>query len=112
MSIESDLAAILAGWDGRTVVLGDYTGPGVLDEMDVLDSDRSGDPVLVRRTVLKLRRSDFLDATGALTVSRGDTVTVDGIAYSVADARMGSADGRSGGEEVDGRELHLIVRKV
>ncbi len=111
MSVESDLLAMLEGWDSQEVTLGDFTGRGLLDQMDVVDADRGGDPVLVRKTVLRLRRSDFLDANGACTVSRGDTVTVDEIAYSVTDVRMGSADGRSG-EEIDGRELHLVVRKV
>lgn len=113
MSIESDLAAMLTGWDKRAVTLNDWMGYGLLEEQDVMDTDRAGDPVLVRRTVLKLRRSDFLDAAGTLTVSRGDTVTVDGVEYQVADPRVGSADGRlGGGEEIDGRELHLIVRRV
>lgn len=112
MSIESDLAAMFTGWDRREVVLGDWIGYGLLEEMDTLDADRGGDPILVRKTVLKLRRSDFLDAAGTCTVSRGDTVTVDGVEYSVADLRMGGADGRLGGEEIDGRELHLIVRRT
>lgn len=112
MSIASDLAAMLAGWDHREVVLGDWVGRGLMEEQDVMDTDRNGDPVLVRRTVLKLRREDFLDAGGTLTVSRSDTVTVDGVEYQVADPRVGGADGRAGGEEIDGRELHLVIRRV
>ena len=112
MSIESDLEAMLAGWDSKPVSIGSWTGTGLLDEMDVLDVDRSGDPVLVRKSVLKLPRAPFLDHTGALTIARHDTATIDGTEYTIADMRVGSADGQRGGEEVDGRELHLMVRKV
>lgn len=112
MSIDSDLESMLAGWDSKPVSIGSWTGTGLLDEMDVLDVDRSGDPVLVRKSVLKVPRAAFVDATGALTVARGDTVTIDGTEYLVSDPRVGSADGQRGGEEVDGRELHLVVRKT
>jgi len=112
VSIDSDLEAMLAGWDSKPVSIGSWTGTGLLDEMDVLDVDRGGDPVLVRRTVLKVSRAAFVDATGALTVARGDTATVGGVDYTISDPRVGSADGARGGEEVDGRELHLVVRKV
>ena len=80
MSIDSDLEAMLAGWDSKPVSIGSWTGTGLLDEMDVLDVDRAGDPVLVRKSVLKVPRAAFVDATGALTVARGDTVTIDGTA--------------------------------
>jgi len=112
MSIASDLAAMLRGWDRRAVTLGTWTGYGLVDELDVLDTDRVGDPVLVRRTVLKLRKADHLDADDAVSVVRGDTLTLDDVTYSVADVRIGGADGRAGGDEVDGRELHLTIRKV
>lgn len=111
MSVDSDLKAILSGFDSKTVTVGDWSGSGIVDEMDVLDQDRGGDPVLVRRTVLKLVRADFLDSTGALTVARGDSAIVDGISYTISDMRAGGADfGRS--EEIDGRELHLVLKKV
>jgi hypothetical protein len=103
---------MLTGWDSQTVVIGDYSGHGLLDTMDMMDQDKAGDPVLVRRTVLKVSRADFLNGLGVLTVARGDTATLDGVAYVVSDVRVGGADGRSGGEELDGRELHLLVRKV
>ncbi len=112
MSIDSDLEAMLAGWDSKPVSIGSWTGTGLLDEMDVLDVDRSGDPVLVRKTVLKVARAPFVDSAGALTIARGDTATIAGTDYTVSDLRMGSADGQRGGEEVDGRELHLFVRKT
>ena len=113
MSVASDLAAMLRGWDTKTVRVGAFTGTGLVDEMDVIDTDRPGDPVLVRRTILKLRREDLLASDGVtVSISRGDTVTVDDVAYSVADLRMGGGDGRFGGEEIDGRELHLVIRKV
>jgi hypothetical protein len=112
MSIESDIAAMLTGWDARDVVLGDFTGKGVVQEMDVIDSDRTGDPVLVRRTVLRLRRSDFLDGNGELTVSRGDPLTIDGASYTLSDPRVGGYERGMGGADMDARVLHLIVRKV
>ena len=103
MSIDTDLAAMLAGWDSKPVSIGSWTGTGLLDETDVLDVDRSGDPVLVRKTVLKVPREDFIDAAGTVTVARSDTATVDGTAYVISDIRV---------EELDGRELHLVVRKA
>lgn len=113
MSVASDLAAILKGFDSSWVVLGSFDGRGILETMDVMDTDRVGDPVIVRKTVLKLNRADFLAADGlGVTVSRGDAVTIDGVAYTVSDVRVGAADGRAGGEELDGRELHVIVRRV
>lgn len=113
MSVASDLAAILRGWDSHTVTVGAYQGRGVVDTMDVLDTDRAGDPVLVRRTVVKLAKADLLSSDGlTVGVARGDAVTIDGLAYVVADVRIGSADGRAGGEELDGREVHLLVRRV
>ena len=60
----------------------------MLDEMDVLDVDRSGDPVLVRKTVLKVARAPFVDSAGALTVARGDTATIAGVDYTVSDLRI------------------------
>lgn len=112
MSIDSDLSAMLAGWDSKPVSIGSWTGTGLLDEMDVLDVDRGGDPVLVRKSVLKVSRAPFLDAVGALTIARGDSATIDGTSYTISDLRAGSGDGQRGGEEVDGRELHLFVRKA
>ena len=112
MSVASDLAAMLTGWDRKAVVVGSFAGYGLVDEMDMLDTDRGGDPVLVRRTVVRLRKQDHLDAAGLVNVARGDTITIDTVAYSVADVRVGGADGRGGGEELDGRELHLTIRKV
>ena len=111
MSIDGDLAAMLDGWGSVPVTLGSFTGRGLLDERDVPDVDRSGEPVMVRQTVLRLRRSDFTNLAGALTVSRGDTVTIDGKAYTLTDPRIGGAD-LSPLLELDGRELHLIVRKA
>ena len=112
MSIDSDLEAMLAGWDSKPVSIGSWTGTGLLDEMDVLDVDRSGEPVLVRKTVLKVARAGLVDADGVATVARGDTTTVGGVTYVVSDIRVGGADGQRGGEELDGRELHLVVRKA
>lgn len=103
---------MLGGWDSRNITIGNVTTVALLDEMDVLDVDRVGDPVLVRKSVLKVARGLFTDALGVLTVARGDTATIDGTAYTVADVRVGGGDGRGGGEELDGRELHLLVRKV
>jgi hypothetical protein len=104
MSVESDLLAMTTGWDSQSVGLGDFNGFGLLDQRDEIESDPSGDPVMKRVTVLTLRRSDFLDTAGLCTVARGDVATVDGIAYTVGDVRMGDGD--------DGRELHLVLRKV
>lgn len=112
MSIESDIDAMLTGWDSRTVVLGSFTGKGIVQEMDLIDQDKTGDPVLVRRTVLRLRRSDFLSSDGTLTVSRGDTCTIDGTDYTVSDPRVGGYERGMGGADMDARVLHLIVRKV
>lgn len=111
MSIESDLEAMLAGWDSKPVSIGSWTGTGLLDEVDDLESDGSGEPVLVRKTALKVARADFVDALGNLTVSRGDAVTVGGVAYTISDTRIGY-NGLRGADAIDGRELVLIVRKV
>lgn len=110
MSIDSDLAAMLAGWGSVPVTLGGWSGRGLLDERDVPDVDRSGEPVMVRQTVLRLRREDFT-THGNLTVARGDVATIDGVAYTVSDPRIGQAD-VSPLLELDGRELHLVVRRA
>lgn len=110
MSIDSDLAAMLTGWGSVPVTIGAWSGRGLVDERDVPDVDRSGEPVMVRQTVLRLRREDFTDHEG-LTVSRGDVVTIDGVAYTLSDPRIGGAD-LSPLLELDGRELHLVVRRA
>lgn len=112
MSIDSDLAAMVTGWGASSIVTGTWSGQALVDEMDVLDQDRGGDPVLVRRTVVRLRKSDHVDSDGVVLRARGDTVQIDGTAYTVTDVRVGGADGAQGGIELDGRELHLVVRKV
>ncbi len=102
---------MLAGWDSKPVSIGSWIGTGLLDEVDDLESDGSGDPVLIRKTVLKVARADFVDSTGALMVARGDTATVGGVAYTISDTRIGY-NGLRGADAIDGRELVLIVRKV
>lgn len=111
MSIDSDLAAMLTGWGSVPVVIGAWSGRGLVDERDVPDVDRAGEPVMARQTVLRLRREDFADVAGALTVARGDVVRIDGVAYTLADPRIGGAD-LSPLLELDGRELHLVVRRA
>lgn len=112
MSLDDDLGAILADeFMSVPVVLGDWCGRGFLDELDVPDFDRGDGTVMKRVTVLRLRRSDFTATDGTLTVARGDTVTIDGTAYTLTDPRIGGAD-LSPLQELDGRELHLVVRKV
>jgi len=111
VSVDSDLEAMLAGWDSQPVSIGSWTGTGLLDELDDLESDRGGDPVLVRKSVLKLSRADFVDSTGALTIARGDTATIGGIDYVISDLRVGY-NGLRGADAIDGRELTLVVRKA
>jgi hypothetical protein len=94
---------MIGGFDSKAVVIGEYSGQGIVEETDSVGTDRGGEPVLVRTTVLKLRRSDFLTTAGACSVSRGDTVIVEDVGYQVSDIRV---------EELDGRELHLVIRKV
>jgi hypothetical protein len=110
--VDRDLAFMLAGFDSKAVCLGSWVGRAIVDEMDVLDVDSGGEPVMVRRTVVRLPREDFLDDTGKSTVTRGTSLTIDGVTWTVADVRVGAADGSLQGMEVDGRELHLVVRRV
>jgi len=112
VSIDADLAFMLADWGSSEVRIGSWCGRAVLDELDNLTTDRNGDALVVRSTVLRLRRADFLDALGVLTIQRGDTVTVDDKTYTVGDARIGQADYGSGSAELDGRELHLVLRRA
>ena len=111
MSIDSDLEAMLAGWDSKPVSIGSWTGTGLLDEVDDLEQDRNGDPVLVRKTALRVAKAPFVDSTGALTLTRADTATIGGVEYSIADFRIGY-NGLRGADAIDGRELTLIVRKT
>lgn len=110
--VDTDLAFMLGDFDSKAVTLGSWSGRAIVDEMDVLDVDGSGEPVMVRRTVVRLPRADFLDDTGAVTVARGDAMTIDGVTWAVSDTRIGAADGSLQGMEVDGRELHVLVRRV
>jgi hypothetical protein len=111
VSIDSDLAFMLGDWGSVPVEIAGWCGRGVVDEVDNLTTDRNGDALVVRQTVLRLRRSDFQDTAGALTVARNDQVVVDGITYYVGDSRVGSADVAQG-QELDGRELHLVLRRA
>lgn len=112
MSIDSDLDFMLSDWGSSTIALGEYAGRGIVDVMDTMDFDKGGEPVLVRRTIVRLKRSDFIDDDGVLTIARGDICTIDGKDYSVTDLRAGGGDGPDQGIEIDGRELHIAVRKV
>lgn len=109
--IDDDLAFALADTGSVPITVNNWTGRGLVDERDVPDVDRSGDPVLVRQTVVRLRRLDHLDHAGAVTISRGDACRIDGVAYTVSDVRIGGAD-PSPLLELDGRELHLVVRRA
>lgn len=112
--VDDDLAFILAdtGADTVPVVLGGWSGRGILEAADDFDSDGGGALVKVTRTVLKLRRADHQRTDGSLRITREDTVKIDGVTWTIEDIRMGSADGAVGGLEIDGRELHLFVRRV
>jgi hypothetical protein len=105
VSVDTDLAAMLEGWDSQTVVIGSVAARGILDEVDSIDFDRSNDPVKVRKTVLRVQRALFPAA------ARGDTAVVGGVSYQVSDILVGDP---SAMEAVgrDGRELILVVRKV
>lgn len=103
MSIASDLAAMTTGWGSSAVTLGNFSGRCLLSEGDVVEVDHSGDPVLVRKSFLTFRRSDFVTALGVLTVARGDTATVDDVVYTVSDVRVAGADGQA---------LLVFVRKT
>lgn len=110
--VDDDLAFMLSAFDSKAITLGSWSGRGIVDEMDVLDADSVGEPVLVRRTVVRLPRAPFLDHTGKLTVAKNSTMLIDGVAWTVSDLRIGAGDGSLQGMEVDGRELHLTVRRA
>lgn len=105
MSVASDVRSILEGFGSVDVVLGSFKGRGLVDRERYIDTDRAGDPVRVVKHVLKLMLEDFTSAAGLVTVARGDSVTIDGVAYSISDVDPG-------GDSLDGLELHLSLRKV
>jgi hypothetical protein len=113
MSVDTDLAAMLRGWDSKVVAIGTWRGRALVEEVDYLDTDRSGGGVLMRRTVVRIRKADVLTEAGTIPIARGDTVTVDGTAYTVSDVMLGApGHGQPGGWDIDGRVLDIVVRKV
>lgn len=81
--IARHLSAALGGFGSSSVVAGAVETRGRLLDEEVIETDRSGDLVRVRRWSLLLRAGDFE------TLPRQDsTVTVDETDYLVRDARV------------------------
>lgn len=107
MSIDGHLDAILTGFGSSPVQVNGWTGRGLFDINDTPEVAMVEQGVLVRESVLKLRRSDHVHpVTGAITIADGDTITIDGLDYVVAQIRRG------GNGAIDGRELHVVVKRV
>lgn len=81
MSVASDMASITTGFNAKPVVFGAESTRGRLHEKDVVVTDDFGGQVLKRVTVLHVAVARLASAV------LGDTLTVDGVTYTVRDNR-------------------------
>lgn len=103
MSLASDLAAMLSGFGSAEIRAGTVTGRGLVDDEEVAGVDAVGEPLLIRRTVVSLRRADWPD------VAAGDTLAIDGVSYTVTDVLV--SDGGQG-QGQDARVVRVVVKRV
>lgn len=103
MSIAGDLAAMLAGFGSVEVVAGFVTGRGLVDDEEIAGTDAAGEPLLIRRTTVTLRRAEWPD------LEAGDPLTVDDVAYVVSDVLVSDGGIRSG---QDARIVRAVIKRV
>lgn len=103
MSIASDLAAMLTGFGSAEVRAGTVCGRGLVDDEEVAGVDAAGEPLLIRRTVVSLRRADWPD------LAAGDTLRIDDLTYTVSDVLVSDGGARQG---QDARVVRVVVKRV
>lgn len=93
-ALDRHLRRMMTGFGSSTVTVEGVTGHGLLQDEEVADVDRNGEPVLRRQRVLLLAVAEFAE------VRSQQPITVDDVAYSVTFAYR----------QDDGRYWRVVLR--
>ena len=87
LDLDGDLDRVFLAEFAVDVVAGGVTVQGIKDDEEVVEDTGQGLKALPEHISVVIR-------TGALTLERGDTITVDGVSMKVVDQRREGRDGK------------------